>query len=225
MKISVVIPVYNEEKYIKNCLDSLMNQEEKPNEIIVVDNNCTDKTISIVKKFKDITVIQEKNQGMIPARNAGYNCASGEIIARCDADSLLPSNWIKRIKKDFENKQTVGFSNSFVFYDLPIINRSSLPSKLFYFFFKIILGFYTLIGPAMAIKKDVWKKVKNEVCLDDKKVHEDIDLSIHIKEFGNTILDKNAIVKISGRRIKHNLLSFFVEYPWRLIKMMISHRK
>ncbi len=224
MKVSVVIPVYNEEKYIKNCLDSLINQEERPDEIIVVDNNCTDETISIVRKFNDISVIREKNQGMIPSRNTGYNFASGEIIARCDADSLLPSNWIKRIKKDFEDKQTVGFSNSFIFYDLPIINYSSLPSRLFFSCLKTIFGFYSLIGPAMAIRKDVWKKVKNEVCLDDKKVHEDIDLSIHIIKYGNIVLDKNAIVKISGRRIKHNLLSFFVEYPWRLIKMMIMHR-
>ena len=225
MKVSIVIPVYNEAKYIKNCLDSLMVQEEKPDEIIVVDNNCTDRTISIVKKFNDVIVIQEKNQGMIPTRNTGFNFASGNIIARCDADSILPSNWIKKIKKDFENKNTIGFCNSFIFYDLPIINHSSLPSKLYYFCIEIIFGFYSLIGPAMAIRKDVWEKAKSEVCLDDKKVHEDIDLSIHIKKYGNIVLDKNAIVKISGRRIKHNLLSFFVEYPWRLIKMMRSHRK
>ena len=54
MKVSVVIPVYNEEKYIKNCLESLMKQEEKPDEIIVVDNNCTDETINIVKKYGKI---------------------------------------------------------------------------------------------------------------------------------------------------------------------------
>jgi len=224
MKVSVVIPVYNEEKYIKNCLDSLMNQEEKPDEIIVIDNNCTDKTISIVKKYKGIKIIQEKKQGITPTRNAGFNLASGDIIARCDADSILPSNWVKKIKKDFEDKQMVGFCNSFIFYDLPIINQSSLPSKLFYSCSKIILGFYSQIGPAMAIRKDTWEKVKNEVCLDDKKVHEDIDLSIHIKKYGNIFLNKNVIVKISGRRIRYNLLSFFVEYPLRLIKMLKSHR-
>ena len=56
MKVSVVIPVYNEEKYIKNCLESLMKQEEKPDEIIVVDNNCTDETINIVKKYNGIKI-------------------------------------------------------------------------------------------------------------------------------------------------------------------------
>ena len=53
MKISVVIPVYNEEKYIKNCLDSLMKQEEKPDEIIVVDGKSKDKTKLIIKSFKN----------------------------------------------------------------------------------------------------------------------------------------------------------------------------
>ena len=76
----------------------------------------------------------------------------------------------------------------------------------------------------MAVRKNVWEKIRNEVCLDDKKVHEDIDLSIHIKKYGNIFLNKNVIVKISGRRIRYNLLSFFVEYPLRLIKMLKSHR-
>ncbi len=224
MKISVVIPVYNEEKYIKNCLDSLMKQEDKPDEIIIVDNNCADQTIPIVKKYKGITVIQEKEQGITPARNAGFNLASGDIIARCDADSILPSNWIKQIKIDFENEQIVGFANSFVFYDLAIINQSFFPSKLFYFCSRMILGFYSLIGPAMAIRKNIWEKVRNDVCLDDKRVHEDIDLSFHIKKYGNIFLNKSVVIKISGRRIKYNLLSFFVEYPLRLIKMLKSHR-
>src|SRR3989338_4789980 len=213
MKVSIIIPVYNEEKYIKNCLDSLMNQTEKPDEIIVIDNNCIDKTISIVKKYKGIKIILEKKQGIIPTRNAGFNLASGDIIARCDADSILPSNWIKEIKASFENKEAVGFASSVIFYDLPLVNRSFFPSNLFYFSSKLILGFYSLVGPAMAVRKNVWEKIRNEVCLDDKKVHEDIDLSIHIKKYGNIILNKNVVIKISGRRIKYNLLSFFIEYP------------
>ena len=63
MKVSVVIPVYNEEKKISNCLNSLMKQDEKPDEIIVVDNNCIDKTISIVKKYATVKIIQEKKTG------------------------------------------------------------------------------------------------------------------------------------------------------------------
>ncbi len=225
MKVSVVIPVYNEEKYIKNCLDSLMKQKEKPDEIIVVDNNCTDKTIKIVKKYTDIKILKEKIQGMTSARNAGFNFAFGDIIARCDADSILPTNWIKGIKKAFfKNSQVVGFTNSVIFYDLPIVNKSNLPSDVFHYTSKIILGFPALIGPSMAITKKIWLKVKKEICVDDKEVHEDIDLTIHIKKYGEIFFEPDVVVKISGRRIKYNPLSFFLEYPLRLIKMLKSHR-
>lgn len=51
MRVSLVIPIYNEEKYIKKCLDSVKCQVEKPDEIIVVDNNSTDNTVNIAKKY------------------------------------------------------------------------------------------------------------------------------------------------------------------------------
>lgn len=225
MKVSVVIPVYNEEKYIQNCLDSLLKQEEKPDEIIVVDNNCTDKTIKIVRKYKEIKIIEEKKQGMTPARNKGFDTAKYEIIARCDADSILPANWIKGIKKTFSNNsQVVGFTNSVIFYDLSFVNKSNLPSDVFYYISKIILGFPSFVGPSMAITKKAWIKVKKELCADDKDVHEDIDLAIHIKKYGEIFFEPNVVAKISGRRIKYNPLSFFLEYPLRLIKMLKRHR-
>jgi glycosyltransferase involved in cell wall biosynthesis len=225
MKVSVVIPAYNEEKYIRKCLDSLMKQSEKADEIIVVDNNSQDSTIAVARKYQGVKIIQEKIQGTTPTRNRGFNEAKEEIIARCDADSVLPSNWIKEIKIAFKKNKIVGFTSSFVFYDLSMINRSFLPSNIFYFNSKLILGFYSLVGPAMAIRKTVWNKVKDEVCLDDKKVHEDLDLSIHIKKYGDIVLNKKVVIKMSGRRMKNDPLSFFVEYPLRFTKMMKIHRE
>ena len=225
MKVSVVIPVYNEESRIKNCLNSLMKQDDKPDEIIVVDNNSTDNTVSIVKKYKNIKIINEKNQGITPARNKGFNTAKYEIIARCDADSVLPDNWVKQIREVFsKNKKVVGFTNPIVFYDLPVIVKSSLPSDIFYYLSKAIIGIPTLLGPSLGITKKAWMKVKKEICLDDKKVHEDIDLAIHLKKYGDIFFEPDVIVQISGRRIKYNPTSFFIEYPLRLIKMLQSHR-
>lgn len=225
MKVSVVIPVYNEEKCIKSCLESLIKQSEKPDEVIVVDNNSTDQTVSIVKKFKDVRIIYEKKRGITPTRNNGFNNAKYEIIARCDGDSILPNNWVKKIKEVFsKNEKVVGFTNPIVFYDLPVITQSPLPSDIFYYFSKAILGIPTLIGPSLAITKKVWLEVKKELCTDDKKVHEDIDLAIHIKKYGKIFFEPDVVVQISGRRIKYNPLSFFIEYPLRLIKMLKSHR-
>jgi len=225
MKISVVIPVYNEEKCIKKCLDSLMSQKEKPEEIIVVDNNCIDKTISLVKEYREIKIIKEKRQGIAYARNAGFNFADGDILVKCDADTILPTGWIKKVKETFtKKKKIIAYVNHFVIYDIPMVNRITFFSYLYQWFFKIISGYYILLGPALAIRKTVWQKIKNQVCVDDKLVHEDIDLSIHTSPYGKIFLDRSININISGRRIKYNPFSFFVEYPFIVLKMLKNHR-
>lgn len=222
MKVSVVIPVYNEEKYIEKCLLSLKNQVEKPDEIIVVDNNCTDKTIDIARKF-NVLIIRESRQGITYARNCGFNHAKGTIIARCDADVILPPDWIKKIKENFKKNNIDALTGPLVFYDL--ILPTPLYAEIFFWFMKLIQkGKETLIGPNMILSKKIWDKVKNDVCLDNNKVHEDIDLTIHINKIGGIIKrDNGLIVNASGRRIKHNPLSFFVEYPIRWLIMLRNH--
>lgn len=229
MKISIIIPAYNEEKYIENALKSLINQKEKADEIILVDNNCTDNTVKIAKKYKNklpLKIIKEKKQGIAYSRNAGFNMAKNDILVKFDADSTLPPNWIKQVKNFFKkNKNFVAYSNHFYLYDSFIFKKSLLPSFLYQFFSKLIFGYEVLIGPAFAIKKFAWEKIKMEVCLDDNKVHEDIDITIHIAKYGKIYVDKKVIINISARRIKYNPLSFFIEYPIILVKMFLSHKK
>ncbi len=225
MKISVVIPAYNEEKTISRCLDSIVNQLEKPDEIIVVDNNSLDKTAKIAEKYPNVKIIKEKRQGIAHARNAGFNKATGDILARCDADSIIPKNWLKQIKKDFESDgQTIAVTPDFHLFDMAIVKNSLLPAKIFFTISKLIIKMPSLIGPAMAIRKSAWEKVKNDVCVKDADVHEDIDLTIHLSKFGKIYLDHQILINMSARRIKFNPVSFFGEYPWILIKMLHSHR-
>jgi len=220
MKVSVVIPVYNEEKYIKNCLDSLMNQREKPDEIIVVDNNCTDNTVEIVKKYKSVKIIKEITQGMTPARNAGFNQAEYEIIAKCDADSILHPYWIKNIKNVFlRDPYVIAISMPIKFSDICFILDNTIPFYIYLFIPRLMTGFYYLIGPGYAIKKTIWNKIKNEICLDDRKVHEDIDISFHLKKYGKIFHDRKNAVSSSARRIVNNPFSFFGEYIFRFFKM------
>lgn len=218
MNVSVVIPVYNEEKYIGACLESLKNQTEKPYEIILVDNNCTDKTVSIAQEY-DIKIVKEQKQGMIFARNTGFDKAQGNIIARCDADTVIPGNWISKIKKKFRNGQIDGLTG------IVLYKKSSFPFKLYSSVLNRLFKQNILAGPNMAITKKVWNKVRNEVCLDESKVHEDIDLSIHIAEYGEIRYDPELKVYSSIRRWRHNPLSFFFEYPLRLISTIRAHKK
>ena len=223
MKISVVIPVFNEEKYIDQCLKSLSKQTELPNEIIIVDNNCTDKTIAIAKRYK-VKIVRESKQGISYARNKGYNSAQGDIIARCDADCILNPNWIKKIKYNFEkNKNIAGLIGTLQVYDLKL--KNVMPFFKFYILtLKKLIGQYPFNGPNMAISKKAWNLVKNEVCLNNKLFHEDIDLSIHVSKSGGTIIyDPKLMVSCSARRIKNQPESFFKEYPERVVKTYYKH--
>jgi glycosyltransferase involved in cell wall biosynthesis len=207
-------------------LDSLEKQIEKPDEIIIVDDNCTDNTINIVKKYKKslpIKIVKEKKLGIVFARNTGFNEAKGDILARCDADSVLPKNWIKKIKENFSKNKIDGLTGPIIFYDFFL--KTSFFSKIYLILMKILQKGETLLGPNMAISKKIWKKIKKEVCFDEKNIHEDIDLSLHIlKNKGKIIYDFNLIVYASARRITKTPWIFFLNYPWRLIKNLVSHR-
>lgn len=96
-KVSVIIPVYNVEEYLRECLDSVVNQTLKEIEIICVDDGSTDNSLEILKEYakKDnrISVLTQKNSGAGIARNVGINMASGTFIAFMDPDDYYPNNY------------------------------------------------------------------------------------------------------------------------------------
>ena len=91
MKLSIIVPVYNVEKYINECIKSLLELTIDNFEIIVVDDGSKDKSISIVKSFNDnrIKIIYKKNGGLSSARNAGLKEAIGEYVAFVDSDDYI----------------------------------------------------------------------------------------------------------------------------------------
>ncbi|KKP71745.1 MAG: Glycosyl transferase [Candidatus Roizmanbacteria bacterium GW2011_GWA2_35_19] len=169
-------------------------------------------------------MIAEKNQGIAHARNAGFNIAKGDIFIKVDADTALPRQYIKKVKNIFSTNEIIAYVSDFIFIDVFILKFSRLFSVLFQFFFRVIFGYNVLTGPAFAIRKSVWSKIKDELCVDDDQAHEDIDLSIHISSIGKIYYDQSTAIHISGRRMKFNPLSFFIEYPVIFLKMLGSHR-
>lgn len=95
-KVSVIIPVYNAEKYLKKCIDSVLSQTLKEIEIILVDDGSTDNSSQILdeyaKKHNNLKVIHQQNSGPAKARNVGIENATGEYIGFVDSDDYLASN-------------------------------------------------------------------------------------------------------------------------------------
>ena len=125
MKISLIIPAYNEEKYIKDCLLSIQKHGEGLFEVIVINNASTDATASIVKEFKNIKLVNENKKGLPFARNRGLAEANGEIVAFIDADTKIPKGWVKKIEKAFKkNDKLVSISGPYIYYDLSLFHKS-----------------------------------------------------------------------------------------------------
>ena len=92
--VSVIIPVYNAEKYLRECLDSVVNQTLRDIEIICVDDGSTDSSPAVLAEYaardSRVRVLTQENAGVGPARNAGIRAARGEFVAFLDPDDLLP---------------------------------------------------------------------------------------------------------------------------------------
>jgi glycosyltransferase involved in cell wall biosynthesis len=117
-KVSVVIPVYNGEKTLTKCINSVLNQTYMDYEIIVVDNNSIDKTKRIINYFeaknKKIKYVFEGFRSRGAARNVGIKFAKGEIIAMTDADCIVPDDWIEKITFPIrKNKELIVQGNEF----------------------------------------------------------------------------------------------------------------
>ncbi|EGO6707923.1 glycosyltransferase family 2 protein, partial [Enterococcus faecalis] len=105
--VSVVIPVYNVEKYVEKCLDSVINQTYQNLEIIIVNDGSTDNSLSVCQKKKlsdsRIKLINKENGGLSSARNAGIECAQGEFICFIDSDDWIELDYIEVLLNGMEN--------------------------------------------------------------------------------------------------------------------------
>jgi GT2 family glycosyltransferase len=108
MKISVIIPAYNEEKTIRHCLDSVIQALPNNKEIIVVDNDSYDKTREIVKGFTKVKLLVEKKRGAAASRNRGLKEAAGDLIIFVDADVIVKQNTFIELLKCMHNDAVAG---------------------------------------------------------------------------------------------------------------------
>lgn len=96
MDFSIIVPTYNCEKYLKECLNSIVSQKhDGETQIILVDNESTDDTLNIARTYKEVTIVCEKDKGEPDALNKGLKLATGDVIAYLDSDDIYaPSAFV-----------------------------------------------------------------------------------------------------------------------------------
>lgn len=109
-KVTIIVPVYNVEKYLRKCLDSLINQTYENLEIIVIDDGSTDSSGKICDEFSEkddrVIVIHQKNVGVSIARNVGLDIMSGDYVTFVDSDDYLELNAIERFLEMLINENS-----------------------------------------------------------------------------------------------------------------------
>ena len=107
-RISVIIPVYNGEKYLNEAINSILDQSYKPFELIIIDDGSNDKTAEIAATYKkSLIYLYQKNAGIAASRNLGVSMAKGNFISFLDADDLWVKEKLQLQKERLEADSTI----------------------------------------------------------------------------------------------------------------------
>ncbi len=166
--ISVVIPVYNKQKYIKDSIQSVLNQNFDDFEIIIIDDGSTDHSVEILETLTDskINLYKQSNHGVSYTRNKGVQLSSGKLIAFLDADDYWYPDHLQKIVKLYHQYPEAHFFATAYEVEYPggLIKKFRLyhepKSKLFSKFYQYIKGSPIFYTSNFAIKKDVYIKEK-----------------------------------------------------------------
>lgn len=198
MKISIITPSLNQGNYIKDCIESVINQNYNNFEHIIIDGDSDDNTFEVINNYNHLRVVREKDSGPASAINKGFKLASGEIVAWLNADDYYDSNVLQKINSVFEENPKV----EFVYGNLTFVNEKKNilfrdKSKSFSYD-SLINKSPDIRQPSSFYKTDLIKKVK--YLDEDLKIVFDYDLFI-------------KMAKISEPFYTDENISFYRDYP------------
>lgn len=189
--ISVIIPVYNGDRYLAQTIESVLAQTYSPIEIILVDDGSTDGSAEIAKSYSEVDYIYQSNQGVSVARNNGIAAAKGEFIAFIDADDLWISDKLSvQIDLLVNNPHFAGNMVQYRnFLELGINPPNGLGKD---FFDKIHIGY---IPSTLVVRKTVFQKIG--LFNFNYRYHEDFDWFVRVKDAGLSmpVIDKVLVNK------------------------------
>lgn len=203
--ISVVVPAFNEESLVSQCLVSLGNQRYRDFEIIVAAGG-DDNTSAIARSFGAVVVSQDR-EGVAKARQNGFNAAKGEIIASTDADTIVPENWLQHIQEIFaRHPEAIAVAGHFQLYDGPTFVRFWIKISLVLMpvILKIAPWLWNFGGANFAVRTEVFRRLGGFDL--NRDFGEDIDLCRRLKKSGKVIFDRSLVVQVSGRSFSKDRL-------------------
>lgn len=225
LRVSVIIPAYNEEHDLPATLASLAAQTTPPFEVLVIDNNSTDHTADVVRSWQRqlpmLQLLHEPRRGVVFARNTGIRRATGDILARTDADTVLAPDWIANMTAFFAQPQhdtVVAVTGPHVYTGLPTW-FSWLQNACFLWFSRWLFGSVFLTGPNMALRRRAVQQCRacQEQCLSSFGYIEDADLGHHMREIGSLAYVPTMCVRTASDRLLLHPWTFFVLYPLRVL--------
>lgn len=169
MKISVIVPVYNAEKYLKRCIDSIINQTFQELEIILVDDGSTDLSGKICDNYKDkdsrIKVIHQKNGGASIARNEGLKVATGDYVSFIDSDDYIDLSLYEKFINNYDSADIFVFN----YYTVKKLNQELGIVN------QVDKNFYHELTKNNSIRGFVWNKIYKRNLL--KKINFNTDIT------------------------------------------------
>lgn len=195
--ISIIIPIYNGEEYLEECLKSVISQDVNPKEIICVDDGSTDRSVEIIEKFQkncdDIKLIKQKNQGAAIARNAALDIAQGKYIAFMDADDFYLNTYALRVMIETCEQ-----------YQMPICG-----------------SFYTQIRDGEKQPTEEWRKEFGNKTTPKKFCYKDYQYDYHYQNyvFSREFINQHGLRFPNLRRYQDP--PFFVQAMWNAKEFMI----
>ena len=229
--VSIIIPAYNEADVIGKCLQSCADQTVLPEEVLVVNNNSSDETVAIVKKFaKDhpelpLKLLHEKEQGMVPARDKGLDEAVSDVLGRIDSDTILEPGWVEGVKEIFLDDMVDAASGPMLYHDMPLRRLGfRIDDKIRSFLHKTAKKHKFVFGSNMAIRNKVWHDVKPLIPPDEHDImHEDLNISLTLCENEYSIAYSPLMpAAMSARRLDDSPREFY-DYIMRFERTYKTH--
>lgn len=221
LKISLVIPAYNEGKYIGDCLDhAIKSSRGRFFEIIVIDNASTDNTKEEAEKRPGVRVVREERKGLTRARERGFVEAKGDILAYNDADTRMPEHWFDAVQDEFKKDPKIAvLSGPYIYHDIPLWQQFLV--KVYWYVLAMpiywVIGYMT-VGGNFAIKKTALEKMGGF----DTNIEfygEDTDIARRASKVGKSKFKPNLYMYTSGRRISgqgvfSTATVYMINYLW-----------